>query len=176
MTMLAVVIAILAVDLPMIFKRELCKTEEFGISLMDTGVALITLNSGMSSRKARPWTQARAWSDVAKELFESAVSVIFPIILGIFRILLLNSSDYQEHPSEWGIHWNFYTTVAAINILQALIKWPNYSIPFAFVLILSYQMVISSYSIEQFVFFAPRTTFFSANREGILSLVGYFAL
>ena len=80
MTMLAVVIAILAVDLPMIFKRELCKTEEFGISLMDTGVALITLNSGMSSRKARPWNQARSWGDVLKELFESAISVIFPIM------------------------------------------------------------------------------------------------
>lgn len=54
-TMLAVVIAILAVDFPPIFSRVLCKSEELGISLMDTGVALITLNAGISGAKARPW-------------------------------------------------------------------------------------------------------------------------
>ena len=53
-TMLAVVIAILAVDFPDIFYRTLCKTEELGISLMDTGVALITINAGMSGPRARP--------------------------------------------------------------------------------------------------------------------------
>lgn len=115
--MLAVVIAILAVDLPMIFKRELCKTEEFGISLMDTGVALITLNSGMSSRKARPWNNARSCFDIFKDVFEAAVGIIFPLVAGMFRIMLVDNVDYQEHPSEWGIHWNFYTTVATINVL-----------------------------------------------------------
>ena len=94
MTMLPVVIAILAVDFPMIFKRELCKTEEFGISLMDTGVALITLNSGMSSRKARPWNQARSCFGVVKDAFEAAVGVIFPLVAGMFRILLVDDLDY----------------------------------------------------------------------------------
>ena len=174
--MLAVVIAILAVDLPMIFKRELCKTEEFGISLMDTGVALITLNSGMSSRKARPWNNAKSCFDTLREVFEAAVGIIFPLVAGMFRIMLVDNVDYQEHPSEWGIHWNFYTTVATINVLQALIKWPQLSIPLAFTLILSYQIIIGQYNVEQFVFFAPRTDFFSANREGILSLIGYFSM
>jgi len=53
--MLIVVYAILAVDFPLVFQRSLCKTEEYGISLMDTGVAMITLNAGMTSRMARPW-------------------------------------------------------------------------------------------------------------------------
>jgi len=57
LTMIAVVIAILAVDFPPIFYRTLCKTEEVGISLMDTGVALITLNAGITGNKARPWNQ-----------------------------------------------------------------------------------------------------------------------
>ena len=55
LTMIAVIFAILAVDLPSIFDRTLCKTEELGLSLMDTGVALITLNAGISGAKARPW-------------------------------------------------------------------------------------------------------------------------
>ena len=94
MTMVAVIIAILAVDFPEIFRRELCKTEEFGISLMDTGVALITLNSGMSSRKARPWNQAKTCREVVKDVFESAMGVIFPVIIGTFRIILLDDVDY----------------------------------------------------------------------------------
>ena len=55
-------------------------------------------------------------------------------------------------------------------------KWPHLSIPLAFTLILSYQIFIGQYNIEQFVFFAPRTDFFSANREGILSLIGHFSM
>ena len=94
MTMLAVVIAILAVDFPIIFKRELCKTEEFGVFLMDTGVALITLNSGMSSRKARPWNQARSCLDVCKDVFEAAVGVLFPLAAGMFRIMMVDDFDY----------------------------------------------------------------------------------
>lgn len=53
--MIAVTMAILAVDFPPIFYRTMCKSEEIGISLMDTGVALITLNAGISGLKARPW-------------------------------------------------------------------------------------------------------------------------
>lgn len=53
--MLGVTVAILAIDFPAIFQRSHAKTEEYGISLMDSGVALITLNAGISSRKARPW-------------------------------------------------------------------------------------------------------------------------
>lgn len=54
-TMLGTTIAILAIDFPSIFARGHAKSEEFGISVMDSGVALITLNAGLSSRKARPW-------------------------------------------------------------------------------------------------------------------------
>ena len=54
-TMLGTAIAIVAVDFPQLFQRMHTKSEEYGISVMDSGVALITLNAGLSSRKARPW-------------------------------------------------------------------------------------------------------------------------
>ena len=53
--MCGVTVGILAVDFPLIFERVHTKSEEFGISLMDSGVALVTLNAGLSARKARPW-------------------------------------------------------------------------------------------------------------------------
>lgn len=71
LTMLAVVIAILAVDFPVIFNRSLCKTEELGISLMDTGVSLITLNSGMSGIKARPWIPNSGIKTIPTELMRN---------------------------------------------------------------------------------------------------------
>ena len=94
MTMVAVIIAILAVDFPEIFARELCKTEEFGVSLMDVGVSLITLNSGMSSRKARPWLADKTWSGILKELFLSLMGGFVPVMCGLFRIVLLSDADY----------------------------------------------------------------------------------
>jgi len=36
--------------------------------------------------------------------------------------------------------------------------------------------MIKEFNLEQFIFFAPRTDFVSANREGIFSLVGYVSL
>ena len=94
MIMVGVAIAILAVDFPPIFERSLCKTEEYGISLMDTGVALITLLSGMSSRKARPWIETRSCFEVLKDMFESSLGVIFSIYAGTYKILTAKAADY----------------------------------------------------------------------------------
>lgn len=71
------------------------------------------------------------------------MSVIFPLIVGSLRFLLLEYVDYQEHPSEWGIHWNFYTTVAAINIMQAFVTDTSKCILYALIMMLGYQMVIT---------------------------------
>ena len=176
MTMLVVVQAILAVDLPTIFDRKMCKTEEFGASLMDVGVALITLNSGMTSRKARPWIKTATIKDTIKDLLNSFLGVIMPILAGFTRLLLISDLDYQEHSSEWGIHWNFYTTIALINLLQAFLRDSTKAIVFAITLIMFYQCILVQYDLVSFVFFAPRIDFVSANREGLFSLVGYYAL
>jgi hypothetical protein len=53
--MCGVTVGILAIDFPAIYERIHSKSEEYGISVMDSGVALVTLNAGLSSRKARPW-------------------------------------------------------------------------------------------------------------------------
>ena len=50
------------------------------------------------------------------------------------------------------------------------------SILIGFGTMLCYQLILTNYKLSQFVFFAPRTDFFSANREGLLSIVGYFSM
>lgn len=53
--MVGVTVGILAIDFPAIYERRHAKSEEYGISVMDSGVALITLNAGLTARLARPW-------------------------------------------------------------------------------------------------------------------------
>ena len=43
-------VAIMTVDYPPLFPRYLCKTEDYGWSLMDVGVSSVMFTTGMSSR------------------------------------------------------------------------------------------------------------------------------
>jgi multisubunit Na+/H+ antiporter MnhC subunit len=94
MTMTVVCIAILAVDFPPIFARSLCKTEEFGISLMDTGVALITLNAGITATKARPWQASQNKVSLLKELQISLPNILTTFIFGFARLFVMSNLDY----------------------------------------------------------------------------------
>jgi GWT1 len=66
--------------------------------------------------------------------------------------------------------------VSIINILQAFLRDPKYAMSLAIAIILGYQLVLSATPLQNYVFFAPRADIISANREGLLSLIGYFSL
>jgi glucosaminylphosphatidylinositol acyltransferase len=140
--MLGTTTAILAIDFPSIFERNHSKSEEFGISVMDSGVALITILAGISSRKARPWHQKTLKMNILEELYLTMGVSIVPIICGFVRITLTSINDYQEHPSEWGIHWNFYTTISLVSVITVFLRDPRYAMPLAFVSMIAYEMAI----------------------------------
>ncbi len=94
--------AILAVDFPL-FPRRLAKTEVFGYGLMDLGAASTIVAGGiMASHSSTKPPKIRQW-------------LIF-IALGLLRLLTHKNVEYQEHNSEYGLHWNFYFTLSFISI------------------------------------------------------------
>ena len=46
-----------------------------------------------------------------------------------------------------GIHWNFYTTIAMINLVQNLVIDPRFSVAIGLSLLLAYQMTLTHFNL-----------------------------
>lgn len=112
--MLITIACILAVDFP-IFPRELGKCETWGASLMDLGVGSFVFSLGVVSagpylRPTRPALLSILRKDMAKSL---------PLFaLGMIRVISVKLTAYPEHVTEYGVHWNFFLTLAALPVLK----------------------------------------------------------
>jgi hypothetical protein len=101
------------------------------------------------------------------------------LLLGIGRIIILKVLNYQEHVSEYGVHWNFFVTLFCIwnitDILHRLIR--RSVLPWlAIIMLMLYQFFLLKTPLTDFIFGASRKNFIYANREGILSLFGYIPM
>lgn len=102
-------VCILAVDFR-IFPRELAKTETFGFGLMDVGVGLYVFSNGIVYRVSPE--QRLSWKRVGDVLLGSCPLVV----LGAARFFVTQEIDYQQHVSEYGVHWNFFVTLAFVKV------------------------------------------------------------
>ncbi|GLE07840.1 hypothetical protein PINS_up019249 [Pythium insidiosum] len=181
--------AILAVDFT-VFPRRFAKTETFGFSVMDIGVGAFIVSSAIVSsyaRDARPVEESKRKRDLqnrSQSLWSRCYAFFRPIalvlVLGVARFLTVKGVNYQEHVTEYGVHWNFYFTLAGVYLLFSLLQllggsWATSPL-IAALLAIGYQVYLTHDGGEEFILYAPRDTLFSQNREGILSLFGYTAL
>ena len=111
-------IAILAVDFD-IFPRRLAKAETYGSGMMDIGVGLFLMAHGLTSPEAR----RQGSSDLQRRnmgylrMVGVTVRGVFPLlVLGLVRLVAVKSTGYQEHVTEYGVHWNFFFTIAAVRV------------------------------------------------------------
>jgi phosphatidylinositol glycan class W len=160
--------AILAVDFH-VFPRRFAKTETYGTSLMDIGVGCFVFSSGLV---AGPRIQLKS-----SGTFWKTVKLVVPsLILGFGRAFVTKAIEYQEHISEYGVHWNFFITLGTLPILISLQNVFLPRVPLAMigsVAISIYQFALHS-GLEDFAMNAPRTNLFTMNKEGILSMAGIF--
>ncbi|XP_068725962.1 phosphatidylinositol-glycan biosynthesis class W protein-like isoform X1 [Montipora capricornis] len=180
--LIATSIFILAVDF-VIFPRRFAKTETYGSGIMDVGVGAFVISHAIVSKEARGVLP----SDIAliSELFKSLKSSFPLLVLGIARFISVKGTGYQEHVSEYGIHWNFFFTLFALKVLSAVIirvipgdKWYGIS---GLLLASLYQYILSCYDLKSFVLHGrlgnnSREGFLDANREGLCSCAGFLAL
>ncbi|KAF8635696.1 hypothetical protein AX15_000321 [Amanita polypyramis BW_CC] len=176
--MLMTVLAILAVDFR-IFPRTFAKCETFGVSLMDLGVGSFVFSQGVVSAIPILKDPSHLTLPVISKLL-SVMRNSFPVIvLGLVRVLLVKATDYPEHVSEYGVHWNFFLTLALLPILQVILH-PlilRFSITFLGLAVgIVHQIFLSCADLQDYVLNAPRISWISANKEGIVSLPGYLSI
>ncbi|XP_072325580.1 phosphatidylinositol-glycan biosynthesis class W protein [Scyliorhinus torazame] len=175
-------ISILAVDFP-IFPRRYAKAETYGTGIMDFGVAAFVFANALVSPEARQRTKNISHSKFSFVIKQ--IIAVWPLVfLGFARLISIKAVDYHEHISEYGLHWNFFFTLAIVRILSSflLILCPvrNSWILSASIAI-GYQLLLESTNLKQFILHGSdgkgtRIGFINANREGLFSLLGYLAV
>ncbi|XP_014286256.1 uncharacterized protein PIG-Wa [Halyomorpha halys] len=160
------VFCILAVDFR-VFPRHFAKTESYGFSLMDTGVGFYIIANGIVSK-----------SDTREDVMKTIKSTLPIMGLGIFRCVSVKSLDYQQVISEYGTHWNFFFTLAAVKLMATYLmnKFQNKEMLTSIVLAILHQIILQAGVESWMISDAPRNNPLSANREGICSLLGYLSL
>jgi phosphatidylinositol glycan class W len=172
--MIFVVASILAVDFTT-FPRRFAKTESYGFSLMDAGVGIFIIsNSIVAGRKTH-----YSWG-LSQRLTSAVRSTLPLLILGFTRLVTVKAVNYQEHVTEYGVHWNFFFTIFFVTLFSTLL---NFFMRQSFLTLLStfilfvYQFCLELLNLSFYIINAPRyTNFFSMNREGFCGLCGFFFL
>uniref|UniRef100_A0A0N4YGP8 Phosphatidylinositol-glycan biosynthesis class W protein n=1 Tax=Nippostrongylus brasiliensis TaxID=27835 RepID=A0A0N4YGP8_NIPBR len=187
--LITVACAILAVDFP-VFPRRLAKTEKYGHSLMDMGVAGFIFALAITSRLRTMNTWEGKTSTQKRFSWFRSSYVILPVI-GMSRTILLTVLNYPQHVTEYGVHWNFFYTLALVfslgtfspTCLYISLKIISYVLPKKFpwlwaCLFGTFQQTMLMNGYEEWILNGdnPRDTLISANAEGICSLMGYITI
>ena len=173
-------LAILAVDFK-IFPRRFAKVETWGTSLMDIGVGSFVFSAGLVS--ARPILQARHAGKTSsfRSQLRAAFRASLPLLaLGFIRLYSVKGLDYAEHVTEYGVHWNFFFTLALLPPFVALLQCVSAVVPYVGLvsILISglYQALLEFTRLKAYILTAPRMELLSQNREGVFSFWGYLAI
>ena len=177
--MIITCLAILAVDFK-VFPRRFAKVETWGTSIMDMGVGSFVFAAGLVS--ARPIIKARLAgenSSIMLQLRASLRTSLPLVVLGLIRLYSVKGLDYAEHVTEYGIHWNFFFTMALLPPFAGLFQpLPNflrcYILPNLIVTV--YQQFLDHTRLKAYILTAPRSDLLSQNREGVFSFWGYLSI
>ncbi len=103
------------------------------------------------------------------------------MLLGGVRVVMVKGVEYPEHVSEYGVHWNFFITLGVLPFAATLSRPFARSIRYSVLgltLSLVHQMLLSTTEWQNWALSntLPRTTFWTANKEGLTSMVGYLSI
>ncbi|KAK7757071.1 Glucosaminyl phosphatidylinositol (GlcN-PI) nositol acylation protein [Diatrype stigma] len=190
-------LAILAVDFRL-FPRRFAKVETWGTSLMDVGVGSFVFSAGLvaarpvlkerAEAEANRGTTATATTTLLRRLLQSMRHALPLLLLGVVRLVSVKGLDYNEHVTEYGVHWNFFFTLGFLPPFVALAQQPLLRLAprrsgggaaalLALLIAVAYQVALESTGLKAYVLTAPRAGgWFAMNREGVCSFWGYLAI
>ena len=73
----------------------------------------------MVAREVRGQMVAKTVGQYLSDILYTIQSVIPLVVLGCARLLATRGVQYQEHVSEYGVHWNFFFTLAVVKVTNA---------------------------------------------------------
>ncbi|XP_054482197.1 phosphatidylinositol-glycan biosynthesis class W protein [Anoplopoma fimbria] len=170
-------ISILAVDFS-VFPRRYAKTETYGTGVMDFGVGAYVFANALVCPEARGKNiSGSKMNHIAKQL----LSVWPLVVLGMGRLVSLKMSGYHEHVTEYGVHWNFFFTLAIVRVVASVLLavFPvSWSWVIALLISGFYQFTLETSELKAFIIHNNdrEKGFLHANKEGIFSVVGYVAI
>lgn len=178
--MIITCLSILAVDFK-IFPRRFAKVETWGTSLMDLGVGSFVFSAGVvSTRSVIRDRLTGTTSSVGSRFLISTRHSLPLIVLGLIRMYGVKGMDLAEHTTEFGIHWNFFFTLALLPPSMALVQFlPPTTLTLALISLAlgsTYEIFLRFTRLKAYILTAPRRDFISQNREGIFSFLGYLAI
>lgn len=170
-------ISILAVDFP-VFPRRYAKTETYGTGIMDFGVGAYVFANALVCPEARMRSNTGSkTNNLTKQLLS-----VWPLaVLGILRLASIKMTGYPEHVTEYGLHWNFFFTLAIVRVAASLVfaVFPA-SCSWILAILIGgfYQLALESSGLKAFIFHNTdrHSSFLHANREGVFSVFGYVAI
>lgn len=184
--MITTILAILAVDFP-VFPRRFAKVETWGTSLMDLGVGSFVFSAGVVSARSLYKSNKQGQRPSMTSRMLTATRHSLPLlVLGAIRLLSVKGLEYAEHVTEYGVHWNFFFTLAflppcvelADSLLFIFFKQPQYKYVYLAQLItMTYELVLNNTNLLSYILVSPRgPDLLSKNREGVFSFIGYLAI
>lgn len=180
-------LAILAVDFR-IFPRRFAKVETWGTSMMDLGVGSFVFSMGLVNSRSvikQRYNSSNVGGFGIKQYFQliwkSTVKSVPVLLLGIIRLVSVKSLEYQEHVTEYGIHWNFFMTLGFLPIFLGILDpllnfFPRILVATA--IGLGYDIVLNNTELLSYILRSDNRldSIFSMNKEGICSFVGYLSI
>ncbi|XP_068148643.1 uncharacterized protein PIG-Wb [Drosophila tropicalis] len=170
LTHLITAICILAIDFTS-FYRPYRKTRRFGAQLMDTGIGLFVITMGLVSRRSTNN------AELQRQLFYSMPL----LLLGLARTVSIVMIGYSQDEHEYGQHLNAFFTLGLAklfgSLLSRLARKDIQLLPMAISLLVVHQLGLSL-GLSDYVMNddLSRSTFWAANREGLISLPGFVAI
>lgn len=177
--MILTCLAILAVDFR-VFPRRLAKVETWGTSMMDLGVGSFVFSMGLvSARAVLADAYAGRQTPPATALGRSLRQSAMVLGLGLIRLAAVKLLDYQEHVTEYGVHWNFFMTLGLLPPFVTVLSLAPRRVPTALVALVvagAYELALDRFGLATWILSAPRDNVIAANKEGLCSFAGYLSI